>query len=77
VSFPKIVTRFSLMRSEYRVPARRPGAERYNRVVDPSGLRERVDDYRSRCLWFLRRDCYPTTPEQVLQVLRHIERHIP
>jgi len=36
---------------------------------------ELVDDYRERCLWFLRRDYYPVTPAEQLQVLRYIERH--
>jgi len=34
-----------------------------------------VDEYRIRCLWFLRRDYYPSTPEERLRVLGHIERH--
>lgn len=38
-------------------------------------LRRLVDDYRSRCLWFLREDYYPATRDEVLSVLRHIERH--
>lgn len=38
-------------------------------------LRRLVDEYRSSCLWFLRADLYPETPEQALRVLRQIERH--
>jgi len=38
-------------------------------------LRRLVDDYRASCLWFLRSDLYPETPEQALRVLRQIERH--
>ena len=38
-------------------------------------LRCLVDDYRTRCLWFLRPDFYPETPAETLRVLRHIERH--
>ena len=38
-------------------------------------LRRLVDDYRSRCLWFLREDYYPATRDEILSVLRHIERH--
>ncbi|HEX9188393.1 MAG TPA: hypothetical protein VGB87_15045 [Vicinamibacteria bacterium] len=38
-------------------------------------LRELVDEYRGRCLWFLRRDYYPETPEEAEQVLRYIERY--
>lgn len=38
-------------------------------------LRRLVDDYRTRCLWFLRDDLYPETPEEALRVLQQIERH--
>ncbi len=38
-------------------------------------LRRLVDEYRTRCLWFLREDYYPATRDEVLTVLRHIERH--
>ena len=38
-------------------------------------VRRLVDDYRSRCLWFLRRDYYPATAEEALRVMRLIERH--
>lgn len=38
-------------------------------------LRRLVDDYRTRCLWFLRDDLYPETPEEALRVLRQIEKH--
>ncbi len=34
-----------------------------------------VDEYRDRCLWFLRRDFYPTTLEERLRVLGYIERY--
>lgn len=34
-----------------------------------------VDEYRARCLWFLRLDYYPTTPQDQLRVLGCIERH--
>jgi hypothetical protein len=34
-----------------------------------------VDDYRARCLWFLRPDYYPATTEEALRVLEAIERH--
>ena len=34
-----------------------------------------VDEYRHRCLWFLRGDYYPTTDEERLRVLAYIERH--
>ena len=34
-----------------------------------------VDEYRHRCLWFLRADYYPTTDEERLRALRYIQRH--
>ncbi|MGH7332982.1 MAG: hypothetical protein ACREKS_09610 [Candidatus Rokuibacteriota bacterium] len=34
-----------------------------------------VDDYRARCLWFLREDYYPSTDEQRIQVLTYIQRY--
>lgn len=34
-----------------------------------------MDEYRTRCLWFLRADLYPETREEALRVLRQIERH--
>jgi hypothetical protein len=34
-----------------------------------------VDEYRNRCLWFLRGDYYPSTDEERLRVLAYIERH--
>jgi hypothetical protein len=34
-----------------------------------------VDDYRLRCLWYLREDYYPTTDEERRRVLDAIERH--
>ena len=34
-----------------------------------------VQDYRTRCLWFLRPDFKPRTSAEVLSVLRHIENH--
>lgn len=38
-------------------------------------LRSLVDEYRTRCLWFLRDDLYPGTRQEALQVLDQIERH--
>ena len=38
-------------------------------------LRSLVDDYRTRCLWFLRPDFYPETREEMLRVLRQIEKN--
>jgi hypothetical protein len=34
-----------------------------------------VDEYRVRCLWFLREDYYPETAADALRVLGYIERH--
>lgn len=34
-----------------------------------------VDEYRARCLWFLRSDWYPQTLEERLRALGYIERH--
>lgn len=34
-----------------------------------------VEEYRSRCLWFLREDFTPRTVTEIENVLRHIERH--
>ena len=34
-----------------------------------------VDEYRARCLWFLRPDYYPRTLEGRLRILGYIERY--
>jgi hypothetical protein len=34
-----------------------------------------VDEYRARCLWFLREDYYPQTRDDALRMLGYIERH--
>ena len=34
-----------------------------------------VDEYRTWCLWYLREDYYPQTPEEACRVLEAIERH--
>lgn len=34
-----------------------------------------VNDYRDRCLWFLRPDFYPKTLDQKLRVLKYIRRY--
>jgi hypothetical protein len=39
------------------------------------GIDQLVDEYRDRCLWFLRRDFYPKTLEERLRVLGYIERY--
>ncbi|MBP9146257.1 MAG: hypothetical protein KBF21_21025 [Thermoanaerobaculia bacterium] len=33
-----------------------------------------VDEMRARCLWFLRPDYYPETPDEIDRTLRAIER---
>ena len=40
-----------------------------------TALRRLVDDYRTRCLWFLEADYYPSTAPEALRVLGAIERH--
>jgi hypothetical protein len=46
---------------------------------DPAAIREAVnrlvDDYRDRCLWFLRLDYYPQTVDERCRVLDLIVRH--
>jgi hypothetical protein len=34
-----------------------------------------VDDYRIRCLWFLRANYYPSTREGRLRVLDYVQRY--
>jgi hypothetical protein len=34
-----------------------------------------IEEYRDRCLWFLRPDFMPTTDEQILRTLHQIERY--
>lgn len=34
-----------------------------------------VDDYRSRCLWFLKVDYYPSGPGEIRRVLEWIRQH--
>lgn len=38
-------------------------------------LRSLVDEYRGRCLWFLREGYYPETIDEVVRVLDSIQRH--
>ena len=40
-----------------------------------AAVNELVEQYRDRCLWFLRRDYYPATHEERLRVLAYIERY--
>jgi hypothetical protein len=47
-------------------------------VVPPEAaqaLRALVDEYRDRCLWYLRRDYYPATRDEAVRVLDAIARH--
>lgn len=34
-----------------------------------------MDLYRVRCLWFVRPDYYPSTPDEAMKMLDAIERH--
>jgi hypothetical protein len=43
--------------------------------TEKAKLRALLDEYRSRCLWFLRPDWYPQTQAECLQALSYIERH--
>ena len=38
-------------------------------------VRRLVDEYRERCLWFIRADYYPQQPEEIRRTLDYIERH--
>jgi len=40
-----------------------------------AAIRELVDRYRVQCLWFLRADYYPQTPDDVERVFRLITQH--
>ncbi len=40
-----------------------------------AALRQLVDDYRVRCLWFLKEEYYPATAAERERVLQSIERH--
>jgi hypothetical protein len=40
-----------------------------------AALEALVDEYRTRCLWFLRPDYYPATVEEAVRVLDSIQRH--
>jgi len=44
------------------------------RTVDEA-FKALVDDYRIRCLWFLRADYYPMTREARLRVLDYVQRY--
>ncbi|MFC1766672.1 hypothetical protein ACFL6U_31920 [Planctomycetota bacterium] len=38
-------------------------------------IEQLVDTYRHRCLWFLRADYYPYTPDEMLRTLDYIRRY--
>lgn len=40
-----------------------------------NALERLVDDYRARCLWFLRPDYYPASVAEAVRVLDAIQRH--
>ena len=42
---------------------------------EEAALRHLVDEYRARCLWFLREDYYPETPSERERVLALIAQH--
>ena len=46
--------------------------ESHSPEPDPKAL---VDEYRARCLWFLRPDYYPMTTAEWSRVLGYIERY--
>ena len=60
-------------------PPRR--AAQYNAAMElqspdaVAALRQLVDEYRHRCLWFLRRDYSPATHSEAERVLDAIQRH--
>ena len=44
--------------------------------LDPNvEVRDLIEEYRDRCLWFLRPDYVPSTPEEILQAIEYIERY--
>ena len=47
----------------------------HDAVTTMSSVHALVDEYRTRCLWFLREDYYPQTPAEATRVLGLIERH--
>jgi hypothetical protein len=53
----------------------RPERESRDSGSEREAIDRLVDRYRTSCLWFLRPDFYPTTPEERLRALRWIERH--
>ena len=46
-----------------------------DRASADAALRRLVDEYRGRCLWYLKGDYYPETPAEQDRVLTAIARH--
>ena len=46
-----------------------------NLMAAMRGVHTLVDEYRDRCLWYLREDYYPETPEEACRTLAAIEKH--
>lgn len=38
-------------------------------------IRTLIEKYRVQCLWFLKENYFPETPEQVIRILEKIEKH--
>jgi hypothetical protein len=49
-----------------------PGDERTDVTARIDRL---IDEYRIRCLWFIRLDYFPTTDAERSKLLEYIERH--
>jgi hypothetical protein len=49
-----------------------PGDERTDVTARINHL---IDEYRIRCLWFMRLDYFPTTDAERARLLEYIERH--
>jgi hypothetical protein len=49
-----------------------PGDERTDVTARINRL---IDEYRIRCLWFMRLDYFPTTDAERIRLLEYIERH--
>jgi hypothetical protein len=43
--------------------------------LSTDSVRDLITRYRTQCLWFLREDYFPSTPEETVRVLQYIERH--
>ena len=69
MTFADYLTRVWCTESERHVTL--PSAMTPDPALDAE-VRSLVDDYRERCLWFVRADYYPSTPDEILRVLRWI-----